>query len=190
MGWDLREINICKDMSQLIKREVPATTLKNMFLCHLREHETGSYKFFTDGSKTENGVAFAVYSEHFSLARRINNCASIFTAELTAILEALKHSQNINRNCVSIITDSKSSIQAIRKLYPQNPIIIKIQDIIKNSNKNFTLCWVPSHIGIQGNEQADRLAVAATSNETIHQHENIRSDIKAYIKKNYKKRWK
>ena len=188
--WDVKEVNICKDMSQLVKREVPPIILKNMFLGHLREHEIDSYQIFTDGSKTENGVAFAVYSEHFSIPQRINNCASIFTAELTAILEALKHSRSINNSSISIITDSKSSIQAIRKLYPQNPIIIQIQDLIKNSDKNFTLCWVPSHIGVQGNERADSLAVAATSNETIYQHENIRSDIKAYIRKNFKKRWK
>ena len=63
-----------------------------MFLGHQREHEIGSYQIFTDGSKTENGVAFTVYSEHLSISKRIDNCASIFTAELTAILETLKQS--------------------------------------------------------------------------------------------------
>ena len=81
--WDVKEIIVCKDMSKLIKREVPAMILKNMYLCHQREHEMGSYKILTYGSKTENGVAFAVYSEQLSISRRINNCASIFRAELT-----------------------------------------------------------------------------------------------------------
>ena len=105
-------------------------------------------------------------------------------------MEALKQCQNMNTNTVSIITYSRSSIRAIRKLYPQTPIMIQIQDLIKNSDKNFTLCWVPSHIGIGGNERADSLAVATTSNETIHQHENIRSDMKAYINKKIKEWWK
>ena len=47
---------------------------------------------FTDGSKAENGEAFDVCSELFSISQRINNCASIFTADPTVTLEALKQS--------------------------------------------------------------------------------------------------
>ena len=85
--------------------------------------------------------------------------------------------------------DSKSSIQAIQKLYPTNPIIKKKrQKLIRNNNKTFTVCWVPSHIGINGNEAADILAVQATAQALNAQFELTISDFKAYIKKTYKQK--
>ena len=35
---------------------------------------------------------------------------------------------------------------------------------LKNASKNVKLCWIPSHVGIKGNEEADGLAVAAAMN--------------------------
>ena len=89
-------------------------------------------------------------------------------------------------------TDSKSLQQAIRKLYPGNPIVQKIQKAFRNKNKIFTLSWVPSDTGIQGNKSADKFAVKATTQALDTQFEQTRSDLKAYIKKTCtkKKEWK
>ena len=188
--WITGRISICNEMTQYIKKEVPTNILRNIYQNHIQQHNANTYKLYTDGSKTEQGVAFAVYSEDFSTSKRVSNSTSIFTAELYGILEAINYSANVAEENILIATDSKSSIQAIRKLYPRNPIVQKIQKAIRNNNKIFTLCWVPSHIGIHGNESADRLAVQATAWPLSTQFQQTRSDLKAYIRKTYKEKWK
>ena len=188
--WITGRISICNEMMKYTKKDTPTNFMKNMFLDHVQEHNINSYKIYTDGSKTEQGVAYAIYSENFNTSRRIPDCSSIFTAELYGLLEAINYSNNVTEESIILITDSQSSIQAITNLYPQNPIVQKIQKAVKNSNKTFTLCWVPSHIGIDGNESADKLAVQATTFTITTQFEQTRSDLKAYIKKTYKEKWK
>ena len=53
----------------------------------------------------------------------------------------------------------------------------------RKSNKIFTHCWVPSHIGIHGNESANKLAVQPTAHALSARFEQMRSDHKAYINK-------
>ena len=54
----------------------------------------------------------------------------------------------------------------------------------------FILYWVPSHIGIHGNETADKLAVQATTQALSIQCEQARGDLKADIKKTQKEKLK
>lgn len=50
--------------------------------------------------------------------------------------------------------------------------------------------WVPSHIGIRGNEQADRSARDAISNEgSVVVSSSVHTDLKRYLKKLIQKQW-
>ena len=62
-----------------------------------------------------------------------------------------------------IITDSLSSLQALKSQKLNNPIVSNILHMCHylSGHKDIIFCWVPSHIGIQGNERADVLAKAA-----------------------------
>ena len=62
-----------------------------------------------------------------------------------------------------IITDSLSSLQALKSQKLNNPIVPNILHMCHylSGHKDIVFCWVPSHIGIQGNERADVLAKAA-----------------------------
>ena len=62
-----------------------------------------------------------------------------------------------------IITDSLSSLQAFKSQKLNNPIVSNILHMCHylSGHKDIIFCWVPSHIGIQGNERADVLAKAA-----------------------------
>ena len=62
-----------------------------------------------------------------------------------------------------IITDSLSSLQALKSQKLNNPIVSNILHMCHYlfGHKDIVFCWVPSHIGIQGNERADVLAKAA-----------------------------
>ena len=75
---------------------------------------------------------------------------------------------NIVKNCDGdrfiIFTDSLCSVQALDVNNCDHPFV---QDIFKAFNdcsslkKKVVLAWIPSHVGIKGNEKADELAKQA-----------------------------
>ena len=105
-----------------------------------------------------------VTREESGLAR-LPNSASPFTAELTAIVHALKHIYTTKAKNFVIYTDSKSAIDAISKYNTFHPLAQKAQEwlfLIYARFKSVCFCWVPAHVGIKGNEQADAEAKHAT----------------------------
>ena len=75
--------------------------------------------FFTDGSKTEEGVAAAAVSTKRikkTFTCRPPDDSSICTAELRAILLALKHVYYSKGKSFLILSDSLSSLQSILNL--------------------------------------------------------------------------
>lgn len=97
---------------------------------------------------------------------------SIMSMELIAISTALDAVANSSHRYIVIFTDSKSALQhlarcasGIRGVSVAYSILIKISNLIKN-DRVLRLQWIPSHIGIYGNEEADRLAnLAATEGQ-------------------------
>ncbi|KAL7288554.1 hypothetical protein TKK_0017296 [Trichogramma kaykai] len=62
-----------------------------------------------------------------------------------------------------VFSDSLSVLSALEN--PSNAITLKLKNIIlesKNAGKEIELIWIPAHVGINGNEQADSLAKIAT----------------------------
>jgi len=62
-----------------------------------------------------------------------------------------------------VYSDSLSSLQAIDSCKVENPLIFKIpkdHSQLINSGKSITFCWISSHVGIIGNENADNAAKA------------------------------
>ncbi|UYV84791.1 hypothetical protein LAZ67_X003521 [Cordylochernes scorpioides] len=85
----------------------------------------------------------------------------IFRSELTAILQALKLVEKNETKNIIIYTDSKAAIFAIKNCYySQDRLLTNIAAEINKLNKNtkISLQWIPSHVGVPGNEEADRLA--------------------------------
>ena len=87
---------------------------------------------------------------------RINDEASICTAELLAIEAAIEYIWDSSDEEFMIITDSLSSLQALKSQKLNNPIVSNILHMCHylSGHKDIIFCWVPSHIGIQGNERA------------------------------------
>lgn len=121
-----------------------------------------------------------------SLSRKIPFTASIYTAELSAILYGLKYINEIEPPKCLIITDSLSAVMGMKQIYPSHPILIYIKaEIHTIAQKGITLgvLWVPSHTGIEGNEKADILTKAAISSpESVNIEETVHLDLKSYIK--------
>ena len=67
---------------------------------------------------------------------------------------------------------------------PENPIVAHTQHILNllkyKYKKDVIFCWIPSHIGIQGNERADLLAKEALS-KPISIKEMVASDLKSKV---------
>ena len=118
---------------------------------------------YTDGSKEDKRTAMSFVCDDHEFSCRINDEASICTAELLAIEAAIEYIWDSNDEEFMIITDSLSSLQALKSQKLNNPIVSNILHMCHylSGHKDIIFCWVPSHIGIQGNERADVLAKAA-----------------------------
>ena len=125
-------------------------------------------QIFTDGSAGEEGVGsgFAIPALAVE-GRRSLPRVSIFTAELVAIQEALQYiaDGDLPNQPIVVLSDSMASLMAImyrsggRKDIVQN--IFALVRNIEDRGGSVEFQWVPSHVGLTGNERADQVAKAA-----------------------------
>ncbi|XP_068205234.1 uncharacterized protein [Palaemon carinicauda] len=126
--------------------------------------------YYTDGSVDMNlpAAGSAVFYNTFSSGWRLSDHASILQAELYAIAKALENSLS-KYGHTTIHTDSKGAIQSIlkRNLNENIYLISSIKAMATahaQRNRKVSLNWIPSHVGIHGN---DRLANSALRCPTI-----------------------
>ena len=126
---------------------------------HLISKYPDYIKIYTDGSVSNSKSGCGVWSSNFTLKARLPDQTSIFTAELYAIFSAITFSSTSQAKCL-ILTDSLSSIQALQLPHKSNHhLVLKIASLISDSPPNkIVIQWIPSHMGIKGNELADSLA--------------------------------
>ena len=127
---------------------------------------------FTDGSKAENRVGAAAVVKHKFFVRRLPDGSSVYSAELTALELALNYILESHHSKFVIFSDSLSSLKALKGYSFANPILqIVIQKYLRATtdfHKDIVFCWVPSHVGIYGNELADFTAKAALEANLSH----------------------
>lgn len=120
--------------------------------------------FYTDGSKTEAGVGASVYSTNITKMFKLPDFCSIYTAETYAISQALEIIKQNKIDKALILSDSLSSINSICNTNQPNVLARIIQNqvsILNSHNQEVKLAWIPSHIGIHGNEIAESYAKRA-----------------------------
>ncbi|XP_071044132.1 uncharacterized protein [Parasteatoda tepidariorum] len=132
-------------------------------------------EIFTDGSRMEVADAMNNTSEHrtgmgmivrrdgkliLATSIRLSNNCSVYKAEMMAINTALQWLANNQYPNATIYSDSLSSLQALKNPKPDSELVENTKQIWKN---NILLGWVKAHIGIEGNEEADRVAKNAIS---------------------------
>ena len=162
--WNFPIVKFCRYFS-FIKSEVSDEVMRSIFLEHYATH-SNSVDIFTDGSKSDAGVGFGVIFPSKERSGRLSSSASIFTAELHAILKAIKEVLILNERNFTIFCDSRSVLQVLENFNPMHPLVLEILEwllIAKQRGKEVRFCWVPSHVGICGNERADLLAKSVVS---------------------------
>ena len=162
--WLLPSPHICTSVfSNTPKSTTPPVLLRSQFLAHAPTHSTSTH-IYTDGSRTSSGSGFAVLFPTQSFQIQLPPESSVLTSELSAILYALQHLPH-SSSSFTIFTDSRNSLALIQSLRSTHPLVREIQDWLFRlsvRHKSVCFCWIPSHVGIPGNEQVDSLARTAS----------------------------
>lgn len=124
---------------------------------------------YTDGSKSNNDyVGYAFVTHNHTVKKKLDPHCSVFTAELTAIFQTLKYISQSSFKKHIIYSDSKSALDSFNHItHKSHPITQSVLDLygrLSVAGYNIKFCWIPSHIGIKGNEEADKAAKSATDN--------------------------
>ena len=153
--WKLIVPTVCFDLCKYKKSETDPT-LYHLHYSELLESFTDYTYIFTDGSKDGDKTAVAFICQSFEFSKRLPDKASIFTA-----LRYIKITTKNNKFVV--FSDSKSALQALLSKW-DHPIvqtILRFLVFLHTIHKTVIFCWLPSHMGISGNERAASAAKAA-----------------------------
>jgi len=157
---------------------------ENLELAKAKMNDNKEFKWiiYTDGSAAEGrekGGAGIVIKEIVNEEETIEEivtpagqfCSS-YQTEMIAIERSLEWmlGREEEWHKAKIVTDSKSSLQSIRRFNfkTKNNILASIYNQLEElgkRGKSLDLVWVPSHCGLPGNEEADRAANEAGKRE-------------------------
>ena len=191
--WQFTEPGVCLQLTEMCKANTSPEQYKQHFCAH--RHPT-DLEIYTDGSKTSEGVGAGIVIMEGSIpqkiGRRLPPMASVFTAEIIAIKCALVTMLPYENRTTVIYSDSKSALEAIQGNSPRG-LVVEVRELLQDlltRNIRVTLCWIPSHVGIVGNELVDKVAKDATQKQSISTHTVPVSDVAAHVKLKIYHKWK
>ena len=170
-GWN-KQLGIIKEELTLehsvIKTRLKRPTPENLIAASEAEVKrlnlnNFKVKYFTDGSKGEDGVGTACTRwEDGRMIRSwgssLHESTTVYKAELIAINIAL---EDINEkdNEVAIISDSQAVLKALQSPSTNNLVEKTRMSLLRlNRSKTVILGWTKAHAGTMGNEIVDQLA--------------------------------
>lgn len=181
--WKIKSPTCITKLSQFDKSQTPHALIQT----HLKEilnQYTNYTLIYTDASKSDLGVGAAFVTSNNEYLYSLPKLTTVFSGELYAILQALKYIKSQQTKTV-ILTDSLSAVQGLKHLYTNNPLLLQIRQelyILQQHNIEIVVIWIPSHIGIAGNELADQAAARAVhSNLSQVEVEITGADLKTHL---------
>ena len=138
------------------------------------------------------GCAAITHQQSSSI--RLPDHSSIFTAELLAIKLALRHIEDHPHPNFIIFSDSRSVLEALISTESKNPLVLEVVNFLHSltPEKDIVFCWLPSHIGIRGNEMADKAAKEAlklTVSDLAVPSSDFRPTITRLLKAKWQQQW-
>lgn len=160
--WTFNQPHVIFSLHNDKKSQTDPFVFRTKFL-ELLSHFDNYESIFTDGSKDGKNSGSACVTNTGTHTCRLPDNASIFSAEIKAIDLALNHIEQSTSRDFIIFSDSLSVLQSLNSRQLDNSLLT---DILLKYNylsdlNNIVFCWLPSHVGIKGNEKADIAAKSA-----------------------------
>ena len=161
-SWDLKSPTINEKLNTCQKKNTTDVIHKQNFHRIVSEQHRQYKHYYTDRSKTKDGVGAAVGSGSQNRKKALPRNASIFTAELHALRLALESIKETEDERAVILTDSMSAVKSLQNRYTNHLLSRKLQYKIDEiaPSRIIAVCWVPSYVGIKGNERVEDVAKA------------------------------
>ncbi|GFO27747.1 ATP-binding cassette sub-family a member 3 [Plakobranchus ocellatus] len=187
--WEEHNITIDISLTKQNKENTSEVAYQKEFF-RIKEKFSNHYAVFT---------AAVYFPEHpdRSKATHLRDGASVFSAELEGIALALTEIKKLtkyHKNFV-IYSDSLSALQTIQS---KNFKVIDIRGLYNLIQKfppyvHISFVWIPAHVGIQGNENVDKLAKAALNRTSTSRklicYSDLKPKINTYIKSVWQRDW-
>ncbi|KAL4099050.1 hypothetical protein QTP88_023545 [Uroleucon formosanum] len=164
-------VNPFPSLSSSELRVTSPAVINSLFTDFIDNNFANFIVVYTDGSVSplSAGYSFYIPNLHISFTNNLPPSSSSFTAECFAIIEALNCISSFSYKKFLIASDSMSCLQSLNSFslnsHP-SPLIIRIKSILFSLGQldfNIQFLWVPSHVGIRGNEYADSLAKSSSN---------------------------
>ena len=191
--WLARPLQTDESLTRFSKDMTHAEELRQEAQRLISTTYRNSAHFYTDGSKTSHGTGSAYYSVHGTGQTSLPQTATVLTAELYAILSCLERIAELNIANLTIFTDSLSSVRLLSATSlsrsPYRDLVLDRVDELQKAGRTVTLVWIPAHVGIMGNEEADKAAKAAALRAPADTTKVPASDLKGEIKRYMLSKW-
>ncbi|XP_055943531.1 uncharacterized protein LOC129974449 [Argiope bruennichi] len=191
--WDTPKFSFVNPFKGFDKSSTAPAVFQQLFFYH--RHRYSSFNpIFTDGSKSDDHVGYGIVFPSDTVSHRVHNCCSVFTAELLAIFCALQKISSLPQRKFIIYTDSMSALETLshyhNRMHPTAIRILSLLRLLQNEDFQIIFCWVPSHVGIHGNEMADSAAKSALSylNQGLP-YNDIRRSFNNHIYSTWQNKW-
>jgi ribonuclease HI len=127
---------------------------------------------YTNESKNEGLIGIGIFLDDRDSCRlRLPGHCRIFNAEMCAIHFAFDLIESKPMGAYIILTDSLASIEELKSTgisYRTNDMLFRTRRSLRYLGE-LDMMWIPSHVGIQGNERADILAKEGSTSGTLFQ---------------------
>lgn len=142
-----------------------STVIKQKTIEYISNTYTNYLQVYTDGSvnrsRRSSACAFHIPSLELEWCGRLDDLVSSTTAEMYAIVEALRRIAQLTPQAVLVLTDSRAALQQLQRAQETSKAAMTAKSdtqLLESSGFKILYQWIPAHVGIEGNEKADKLA--------------------------------
>ena len=146
---------------------------------YIRNNHYSYLDIYTDGFKDENdevGTGVYIPSLHIIIGKRLpDQMSNVYSPEMMAIIIGLQWVEEVRSDRVVLCVHSLATLQSIHNWNSnRQDLLLETQQSLYRLHRagiTITFCGVPAHVGIKGNDGADKTAKIATKmNSIIHSY--------------------